>query len=80
MSVCVRVKSSGDLVVNNRSVEKCRDYVLISASEHKYASDLYSPTPEGIASAFSFGFGAVVVVGYLSSYAVGICKQLINKI
>lgn len=80
MSVCTLVDESGYVRQSVQSVEECTGYVLVSPSEYHATANTFAPTSSGVASAFMWGFGAVVVVGYLSAYAVGVAKQVINKI
>jgi hypothetical protein len=80
MAVCTLVDESGYVRQSVQSVEECTGYILVSPSEYHATVDTFAPTSEGIATAFSWGFGSVVVIGYLSAYAVGVAKRLINLI
>lgn len=80
MAVCTLVDEAGYVRQSVQSVEECTGYILVSPSEYHATVDTFAPTSAGITSAFLWGFGSVVVVGYLSAYAVGVAKQVINKL
>lgn len=78
MAVCISVDEENILRLSNNSIDECNSYVLLTSVEFQSTTDVFTPTPEAISIAFSWGFGAVVIVGYFSAYAVGIAKKLIN--
>lgn len=80
MALCVAIDDSGFVRhVIDSTIDNCAHFILISSEQYKLAVDPVL-NPEDIASAFSWGFGAVVVIGYLSSYAVGVAKRLIKQV
>lgn len=80
MATCSLVDEAGYVRQAVQSVEECTSYILVSSAEYHSTVDTYAPTSAGVASAFTWGFGSVVVLGYFSAYAIGIAKQVIHKI
>lgn len=80
MAVCISVNELNELHLSNHSIDECNSYVLLTSLEYQSTTDLFTPTPESISIAFGWGFGAVVIIGYFSSYAVGIAKKIINLV
>lgn len=79
MTICVDVDSGGYLreVVLDDSI--CSSFVLVHSSDYVSLGES-ELAPADIAYVFSWGFGAVVVLGYFGGYFVGIAKKIINKI
>jgi len=80
MAICAAVDNEFFVRQSVQTLDECTGYVLVAPSEYRAATDAFTPTPEGVATAFMWGFGAVVVLGYFSSYAIGVAKMVIRKI
>lgn len=80
MAICAAVDDQFFVRQSVQTIDECSGYVLVSPSEFRAATDAFTPTPEGVATAFMWGFGAVVVIGYFSSYAIGIAKNVIRRL
>lgn len=79
MAICTEITSEGFVVANGLTASDCVNYVLIDAHQYQIAVEPLV-TPGEIASAFSWGFGSVVVLGWFSGYAIGIAKRVIRLI
>ena len=79
MTACVDIDSNGYLIANGQTADNCQSYVLVSAPHYEI---LVEPVldADSIAYVFGWGFGAVVVIGYFGSFAVGVAKSVINKL
>jgi len=78
--LCVAVNSQGFLQKTNQDIEDCNGYILVSKSEYDFWFDYVSVSPSDISAAFSFGFVAILGVGFLASYPIKIAQNLIRKI
>lgn len=78
--LCVSVNSQGFLQKSNQDIELCNSYILVSKSDYDYWFDFVSVSPADVTTAFSFGFAAVLGIGFLASYPIKIALNLIRKI
>lgn len=66
----------GQLVQVQSSIEDCTAYVLVTSNDYETMFASYTLDPVSIATAFSFGLGAIVTL-YLTSYPVGAVKRML---
>lgn len=78
--ICVSVNPQGFLKTTGQDLESCTSYVLVSKSDYDYWFDFVSVSPADVTTAFSFGFAAVLGIGFLASYPIKIALNLIRKI
>lgn len=79
-NICVDINEQGFLFATASPISECTSYILISRSNYDSFLSGLTVTAEDIATSFSFGFMAVIVVGYFAAWPVGIAKSLINKL
>ncbi|PMM24926.1 hypothetical protein [Vibrio lentus] len=78
MAVCIDKTVDGFLYVTETKLETCTTYVLQAADEYNLSHVTVSPSDIGLV--FTWSFGAVVVIGYLGGYVIGIAKKLIRLV
>ncbi|WP_157372617.1 single-stranded DNA-binding protein [Photobacterium marinum] len=80
MPTCVNTNAQGYLRIENIPVAQCDGYVMVTKAEYDTWLSTWELSPAEISSAFTFGLGAILVTGYLSSYGVGLAKKLIRQL
>lgn len=78
MAICVDVTSEGFLRHSDSAV--CESYMMVSSSEYSDLMNHQSVSAQDASMAIGFGFAVVFGLGYLSTYAVGVCKRVIAKL
>lgn len=80
MTTCVALDPEGFIYATTTPVAECESYILISPTEYHMATQVFEVSPSDISYVFSWGFGAVVLFGLGTPYAVKIARRLIALI
>lgn len=75
---CAQANQDGTLFWTSDTLETCNGYWLIPATDYASFVSAVQITPSDLATAFTWGFSTVVVLGALS-WKVGVALQLIRK-
>ena len=76
---CIYLNSNGTVSATSQTLSQCEGYVLVSASDAQAFSASTQITSLEIAEAFTWGFGLVVLFGFLS-FKVKAARMIINKV
>ena len=76
---CIYLNADGTLSATSEPLAQCQGYVLVAATEAEAFTASMQITSLGITEAFTWGFGLVVTLGFLS-YKVRAARTVINKI
>jgi hypothetical protein len=79
---CITINVFGNVQkVNANADGTCPSnaYILLNNADYSLMVQSYNITPEQVLSVFSWGFGVVLFFWSLG-YAVGVAKQMINKL
>jgi hypothetical protein len=75
---CIYLNADGTLTATTETLEQCTGYVLVPSHEAASYVDSVQITALEIGESFTWGFGLVLTLGYIS-YKVKLSRQLINK-
>lgn len=78
MPLCIDKNEQGFLFLTETPVSECSSMVLLTVDEYKQ-STLDIPASD-VVMIFSWAFGAVVIIGWLPGFAIGVAKKLIRSI
>ena len=76
---CIYLNSDGTFQPSAETIETCQGYVLISANEAASYLYLVQITSSTILESFTWGFGVVVLFGFISAN-VKYAQMLIRKL
>ncbi|TMP30185.1 hypothetical protein CWB99_03005 [Pseudoalteromonas rubra] len=76
---CIYLRADGTVSATSETLEQCTGYVLVPAADAQALTASYQITSLGITEAFTWGFGVVVMLGFLS-YKVRAARAVIKMI
>lgn len=76
---CIYLNADGTISATSEPLSQCAGYVLVTASDAQAFTASTQITSLDIGEAFTWGFGLVVTLGFLS-YKVRAARTVINKI
>lgn len=76
MAHCVGINEQGFLYLLDTPLQECSSMVIQTVAEYKQST--IDIAPADVVLMFTWAFGAVVVLGWLPGYCIGIAKKVIN--
>lgn len=76
MAYCVAFNEQGFIYKVESPLTECSSMVIQTVAE--YNQSTIDIAPSDVALIFSWAFGAVVVIGWLPGYCIGIAKKVIS--
>lgn len=76
MAYCVAFNEQGFIYKVESPLTECSSMVIQTVAEYKQST--IDIAPSDVALIFSWAFGAVVVIGWLPGYCIGIAKKVIS--
>ncbi|OHU85486.1 MULTISPECIES: hypothetical protein [Pseudoalteromonas] len=76
---CIYLNGDGTLTATSQTLSQCEGYVLVSASDAQAFTAATQITSLDIAEAFTWGFGLIITIGFIS-YQVRVARKLIKTI
>lgn len=78
MAYCVDFNEQGFIYRVETPLSECSSMVIQTVAE--YNQSTIDIAPSDVALIFSWAFGAVVVLGWLPGYCIGIAKKVISLV
>lgn len=78
MPSCVAFNEQGFIYKVDTPITECSTMVIQTVTE--YNQSTIDIAPSDVALIFSWAFGAVVVLGWLPGYCIGIAKKVISLV